>query len=305
MSPQPASRVGWTSHGRDEITVRVIGVVDLLGGRAVHARAGRRDTYGPVRTVAGSSIEPGDALALARAYVDRLGLTDLYAADLEAILSRLRLTSASPDEAPSAKSAPSSQEALVASVAALGTPLWLDAGVSSAAHARHALSLGAARIIVGLETLSSYDALGEICAAVGGDRVAFSLDLRDGTPVITPETIRARGGRSPSEPVQVVAKRAADTGIRTMIVIDLARVGTGTGLDIGVIDRVRGATRGLTLLAGGGVRGLDDLGRLADAGCDGALVATALHDGRLGAAEVAAARRLNVNRRVRKGRRGC
>ncbi len=37
---------------------------------------------------------------------------------------------------------------------------------------------------------------------------------------------------------------------------------------------------------------LEDIARLADAGCDGVLVATALHDGRLGVAEVAAARRL-------------
>jgi phosphoribosylformimino-5-aminoimidazole carboxamide ribotide isomerase len=46
------------------------------------------------------------------------------------------------------------------------------------------------------------------------------------------------------------------------------------------------------LLAGGGVRGYEDLARLADAGCDGALVATALHDGRLCAADVASAHRL-------------
>ena len=29
--------------------MRVIGVVDLLAGRAVHARAGRRESYAPVR----------------------------------------------------------------------------------------------------------------------------------------------------------------------------------------------------------------------------------------------------------------
>jgi len=75
-------------------------------------------------------------------------------------------------------------------------------------------------------------------------------------------------------------------------VIDLARVGTGAGLDFGLIARVRDAVPGLTLLAGGGVRGLEDCARLADTGCDGALVATALHDGRLGAADVAALQRL-------------
>src|SRR5688572_1221967 len=123
------------------LDMRVIGVVDLLAGRAVHARAGRRDSYQLVRAIAGLPIESGDALALARAYVDRLGVTELYAADLEAILGG------------------ASQDALVAAVAALGAPLWLDAGVSSTQRARHSLGLGAARVVVGLETLASYEAL--------------------------------------------------------------------------------------------------------------------------------------------------
>jgi len=257
--------------------MRIIGVVDLLGGRAVHARAGQRESYAPVATIAGSRIESGDALAVARAYVDRLGVAELYAADLDAILGRL-----------DAARRPS-QSGAVAAVAALGAPLWLDAGVSTADHARHALGLGAARVIVGLETLPSYDALGEICAAVGGDRVAFSLDLRDGEPMID---TGVSGGIAPGEPAHLVAARAADAGARAVIVIDLARVGTGTGLDLGLIARVRAAAPRVTLLAGGGVRGLEDIVRLADAGCDGALVATALHDGRLGVAEVAAARQL-------------
>ena len=250
--------------------MRVIGVIDLLARRAVHARAGIRERYEPVRTAAGSATEPGDALALASRYVDGLGLRELYVADLDAILG--------PDR--------ESQDTLVAAVAALGVPLWLDTAVSSADRARHAIGLGAARVIVGLETLSSYAALGEVCDAVGGDRVAFSLDLRDGEPVV------ATGSIPPGDPAHVVAKHAAEAGAGALIVIDLARVGTGSGLDVGLIGRVREAASGLTLLAGGGIQGREDLVRLADSGCDGALVATALHDGRLTAADVAAVQRL-------------
>ena len=276
--------------------MRVIGVIDLLGGRAVHASAGRRDRYEPVQTVAGMPIEPGDAVALARMYLRHLGLTELYAADLDAILARLRLrqdASAGLAEAPrvsgGAKAGPR-QDTLVASVAELGAPLWLDAGVASVVDARHALELAAAVVVIGLETLPSYDALADICASVGGDRVAFSLDLRDGEPIVAPGVLR--------EPADVVAARAAHAGAGAVIVIDLARVGTGTGLDLALISGVREAVPGLTLLAGGGVRGSEDLARLEDAGCDGALVASALHDGRLGADDVAAARR-----RHRKARR--
>jgi len=270
--------------------MRVIGVVDLLAGRAVHARAGRRESYRPVTAVAGSPIEAGDALGLARAYMDRLGLTEMYAADLDAIMgTKGDGPRGGPDGGPDkVRPAGASQDAIVAAMAALGAPLWLDAGVSSADRARHALDLGAARVVVGLETLTSFDALTRICAELGGDRVAFSLDLRDGKPVFA---AGAGGGAGPGEPAYIVAARAAHSGAGAVIVLDLARVGTGAGLDLALIARVRETTPGLTLVAGGGIGGLEDLVRLADSGCDGALVATALHDGRIGAGEIAAARR--------------
>jgi uncharacterized protein related to proFAR isomerase len=259
--------------------VQVIGVVDLLAGRAVHARAGRREHYGAVQTVAGSAIEPGDPQALAREYIDRLGLAELYVADLDAILGRGLVR---PDALARVAERPSS-DMIIKALATLGAPLWLDAAVSSVAVALQALDRGAARLVVGLETLPSFGTLEEICAAVGGDRVGFSLDLIHGQPVL------AKSSVSTGEPAQVLATRAADAGASAVIVLDLARVGTGTGLDMRLIERVRAAAPNVTLLAGGGIRGLEDLMRLADGGCDGALVATALQDGRLGAADVLAA----------------
>ena len=260
--------------------MRVIGVVDLLDGRAVHARAGRRDEYAPVEMAAGAAIPAGDPLALARRYVTHLGVPELYVADLDAILD------------PTSGQTPNG--GLIASLASIGVPLWLDAAVWSVEHAQHALALGAARVVVGLETLPSCDVLDDICAGVGGDRVAFSLDLRDGKPVRDERGASRASG--PDESAPQLASRAAVAGAGAVIVIDLARVGMGRGPDFELITRIRAAVPDLILLAGGGVRGPGDLARLAAGGCDGVLVATALHDGRLGAADVAAARQLNVTR---------
>jgi len=248
--------------------MRVIGVLDLRDGHAVHARAGAREHYEPVRAVAGAPIEAGDAAAIARAYRDRLGLTELYAADLDAIVGRVP------------------QDGIVQALAAAAT-LWLDAGVSSLARARHVLTLGVERVIVGLETLESWNALRAIAAGVGAEGVAFSLDLRNGEPLtrMTP----------PSSDAAAVAVKAVEAGVHSIIVIDVARVGTGAGLDLELIARVREAVPDVMLLAGGGVRGFEDLERLAGAGCDGVLVATALHDGRIGAADVISARALGCS----------
>ena len=166
-------------------------------------------------------------------------------------------------------------------------PLWLDAGVRSVDDARRAIDVGASRVVVGLETLPSFEVLSAICAAVGSERVAFSLDLRDGQPIAT-NGASIDGARSPEE----IAGMAAISGSGTLIAIDLARVGTGRGLDVDLLRRIHSAAPGLKLIAGGGIREWDDLVRLASAGCHGALIATALHNGRIGAVEVLEAQKL-------------
>ena len=80
-----------------------------------------------------------------------------------------------------------------------------------------------------------------------------------------------------------LAVRAVDAGAGAVIVLDLARVGTAAGPDFELLARVHAAVPATPVFAGGGVRGFDDLARLAAAGCAGALVASALHDGALSA----------------------
>jgi phosphoribosylformimino-5-aminoimidazole carboxamide ribotide isomerase len=67
----------------------------------------------------------------------------------------------------------------------------------------------------------------------------------------------------------------------------LDRVGTGGGPDIAALRRLVLQGSGRAVFAAGGVRGEEDITDLAAAGVAGALVATALHDGRLTAAALA------------------
>lgn len=243
--------------------MEVIGVLDLKSGRAVHARGGRRDGYRPV-PVGPLVASEGDALALARGYLsERAGVRELYVADLDAIAG------AEP------------QRTLLGALAALGAPLWVDVGARTAEQGREVVRLGASRVVVGLETLESMHQLEAIARSLGGpDRVAFSLDLRDGEPLVGGGSLR---GASPA----ALAAEAAARGAGTVIVLDLARVGAGRGLDVPLLATLRGLLPAeCALVAGGGVSGRRDLEALAGAGCDAALVASALLDGRLGGAEV-------------------
>ena len=254
--------------------MQLLGVIDLMAGRAVRARGGIRERYAPVGAIGDTAID-GDPLALARVYVDRFGLSLLYAADLDAIGG-------------------GKMDGAVIRGLAQVAPLWVDAAIASADNAQRLIDLGAARAVVALETLTSFDALSAICAAVGGERVAFSLDLRAGEPVIGvppagPLPAFASGfgaascGTRPTLSATDIAARAAGAGAEAIIVIDLARVGSAMGPDFDLLSRVRAEVPGASLFAGGGIRGAADLTRLADLGCDGALVASALHDGALSA----------------------
>ncbi|HEY1305252.1 MAG TPA: HisA/HisF-related TIM barrel protein [Vicinamibacterales bacterium] len=246
------------------------GVIDVREGRAVHARGGHRARYEPVSALAGVAIAAGDAEALASHYVDRLGIQTLYVADLDAILGG------------------AVQDELLCGLAAAGTPLWIDTGIRSVDSASRAFDLGATRVVVGLETLPSFETLEDICSKIGGDRVVFSLDLRNGQPLTREPAIQSMSATA-------LAARAADAGARTLVVLDLARVGMGAGLDIALLTNINESAPGLVSFAGGGVRDWNDLVSLSNAGCSGALVATALQNGTLTAAHITAARDLDLH----------
>ena len=245
--------------------MRVIPALDLRAGRAVWARGGHRADYAPADSVLLPEREAGDALALAGAFRERLGCDECYVADLDAI------TGGRP------------QHALLESLAAVAGPLLVDGGVADPVAAKAVVAHGAARVVVGLETLPSFAALREIARAIGSARVVFGLDLRGGTPVVR------SGARHRATPLELT-RAAVAAGVPALLVLDLARVGTGRGADLHLVAEIRRAHPTVELLAGGGVGALRDLERLADAGCDGALVATALHDGGLGKHDLDAVR---------------
>ena len=241
----------------------MIPVLDLRGGRAVLARGGRRETYAPVRSRLLDGGAEGDPVALGRAYRDLLDCDEWYVADLDALAGG------------------AVQHAVVKALVGLGGRVLVDAAVSGPERARELVANGAARVVVGLETLPSFDALAAVVRALG-PRVVFSLDLRDGAPLA-----RASLAQAPLE----LARAAVTAGAGAIIVLDLARIGSRRGVDLVLVEALRHAFPQVELLAGGGIGTPRELERLADAGLDGVLVASALHDGRIERDDIAAVRR--------------
>ena len=97
--------------------VRIIGVIDLKDGRAVHARGGHRDAYRRVERAAGVAID-GSGPDLARAYIDVFGVEELYVADLNAI------------------GGGTADHDAVSAISRLGVPVMVDAGHQHRARRR-------------------------------------------------------------------------------------------------------------------------------------------------------------------------
>jgi phosphoribosylformimino-5-aminoimidazole carboxamide ribotide isomerase len=234
--------------------MNIVPVLDIKGGIVVHARRGRRAEYAPLRSPLVDGCEP---VAVARALAAAGRTRRLYVADLDA------LAGAPVDEA------------TLAALAAVSDP-WVDAGATTAEQLTALARAGAARSIVGTESLGR--------GAPDGTRVAdgrdghpprvLSVDLRDGR-LISPRPELA--GREPA----AAAPLATALGVRELVVIDLARVGSGAGPPLRAVAELAAALPGLAIYAGGGVRDDADLRALASAGAAGALVATALHEGRI------------------------
>lgn len=239
--------------------MQIIPVLDLLEGVVVRGVAGQRDAYRPIVSRIASSPEP---LVVARAFREQFGLTNLYVADLDAILhGRINGN-------------------VYAALLADGFQLLVDAGVRDTGIAARLLQAGVDSVVVGLETCAGPQSLDEFCRCIEPERLVFSLDLKAGVPL---GDLAAWGTSDPER----IASQAVASGIRRLIVLDLAQVGVGGGLStLDLCRRLLDRFPDLRLITGGGVRHGSDLKDLKDLGIEGVLVASALHDGSITRADL-------------------
>ncbi|MDG2380831.1 MAG: HisA/HisF-related TIM barrel protein [Pirellulaceae bacterium] len=241
--------------------MRVLPVIDLKGGQVVLGRAGQRELYQPVQSVLCRDASPA---AISRAF-QKLGLHQIYLADLDAI------GGAEPDWDGYNQ------------VAETGLALWIDAGIDTLDRAQAIVDWAAERelrLICGLESLRSSEDLDRMLAKFGADRMVVSLDLMQGQMRTSVPAWRS------APPLQVAGELIA-RGFSSLILLDVARVGIDAGTGTRPLCReIRRRNEGVEIICGGGVSHMTDLCGLAEDGCQFALLASALHDGRIGSAEL-------------------
>jgi len=234
--------------------MQVIPVIDLSRGRVVHARRGQRELYQQLRSNLCVGSEPQ---AVVEGLLRLHPFDALYVADLDAIQRNGDNRSAF--------------RALGSAFPALS--IWLDAGFADGAACSEWLASGKDQLVLGSEAQPDTDLLQHLMRSAEADRIILSLDFR-GDSFVGPAELLQR----------------AELWPRRVVAMTLAKVGSGEGPDLDRLRDLQAVAGGRDIYAAGGVRHLSDLGRLAAMGVAGVLVASALHDGSLGPAELERAR---------------
>lgn len=193
--------------------------------------------------------DSSEPMGVARALLELYPFKSLYIADLDAIQGL------------------GSNLAVVAGLHRdfSGIDIWLDAGVRHSSQWPSGI-----KCIVGSERLETLDQYVRLMTGLPENDTCLSLDFD------------ASGFMGPPELLQ-----KPELWPRQLICMTLTKVGSYEGPDFGKLTELSAAAGQRRMYAAGGIRNAEDLQQLRRLGIAGALLASSLHDGRIGTAQLA------------------
>jgi phosphoribosylformimino-5-aminoimidazole carboxamide ribotide isomerase len=228
----------------------IIPVIDIKDGIVVHARRGDRAGYAPIKSRFTTSSTPQ---VVFDAVLNALDFAKFYIADLDAIAGH-----------------PRNEYAIKTIAAAHPTvEIWLDAGFNHPRAVERYVATPNINLVLATESIGSLMDYETLRNGVPSERLLLSLD-RSGNDLLGCTDLFVQRHVWPDR----------------IIHMNLGVVGTGDGPDFVGLQALQKEAAGREIYAAGGVRGADDLHRLAMLGVGGVLVATALHDGRIDASRI-------------------
>ena len=229
----------------------IIPAIDLHKGKCVRLAQGRKEA---------ATIYDRDPIQVAKDF-ELAGAQLLHIVDLDAAFS----------DGPSPN-----RPLLLEIIRAIQIPVQFGGGLRNSDDVKEVIELGVKRAIIGTLAVESPETLKELVVILGGDRVAVSIDAKDGE-------VMARGWERGGKITAVdLARTVAKAGIERIIYTDVARDGMLAGLNIDQTVRIARES-GLKVTASGGVSSVEDIKRLNQLrtfGVDSVIVGKALYDGR-------------------------
>jgi phosphoribosylformimino-5-aminoimidazole carboxamide ribotide isomerase len=229
--------------------------IDLLDGRSVRLLRGQRES---AHVVHANPVEQMREYAAA-------GARWVHIVNLNAAFG----------DSPEIHSGAAETEKLIGMLAASGgLKIQLGGGIRSAGSLGRALSLGVSRVVIGTWAMTDFENVMEFVRreperfVIGVDSLGGSIAIRGWTQTC-PETTLAFAGR---------LKKA---GVRTVLFTEVERDGMLQGAALEATATLA-AESGLSVIASGGVAGIDDIRALSEcSGVCGVVTGKALAAGRL------------------------
>ena len=229
----------------------IIPAIDLHKGKCVRLTQGRKEA---------ATVYDRDPIQVAKDF-ELAGAQLLHIVDLDAAFS----------DGPSPN-----RPLLLEIIRAIQIPVQFGGGLRNSDDVKEVIDLGVKRAIIGTLAVESPETLKELVDIFGGDRVAVSIDAKDGE-------VMARGWERGGKIKAVdLARTVAKAGIERIIYTDVARDGMLAGLNIDQTVRIARES-GLKVTASGGVSSVEDIKRLNQlkkSGVDSVIIGKALYEGR-------------------------
>jgi phosphoribosylformimino-5-aminoimidazole carboxamide ribotide isomerase len=229
----------------------ILPAIDLRGGRVVRLRQGdfeRETTYGD------------DPVAVANGFADA-GARWLHVVDLDGART----------------GTPAHVGVIERVVKAVRdrTTIEVAGGLRDEDVVRRVLASGAARVVIGTAALRDPAFAGRLVSTHGAERIVVAIDVRDGFAVGEGWARDAKGIDSAT-----AIRALSDAGVVTFEATAIDRDGLLAGPDLALYERLV-ALRGVSIIASGGIRSLEDLRAVRDRGCAGAIVGRAIYEGQI------------------------
>ena len=229
------------------MTFEVIPAIDLRGGKCVRLLQG---------DFARETQYSDDPVSVARRWADE-GAPRIHVVDLDG----------------AKQGAPAQSEVMAQICRAVAVPVEVSGGMRRIEHIAEARTYGAGRVQIGSAAVKD-PALVRAAVAQFGEAIVVSIDAREGMVQtdgwLEASTVRAEG----------LALEMANAGVARIMFTDIGRDGMLSEPNYAAYEELVAALT-CPVVASGGVSKVEHLVRLAELGCEGAIVGKALYEGRV------------------------
>lgn len=163
-------------------------------------------------------------------------------------------------------------------------------GVRSLEDTAFVLAAGVARVIIGTAAVRNPELVASAVQKYGAARVCVGIDARDGE-------VKVNGWQAGTGILaEVLAEQMTALGVKVLIFTNIARDGTGAGVDLAATLRIAAVGRAsieaaesltgappeccLQVIASGGINSIHDIRAVRQAGLSGVIVGRALYEER-------------------------